>query len=78
MKKNLLIVAALVAGLAWTSCSEDKSEEIVEDSKLEMSILDPIVTTYADGVVVPTYKSLKEKNEALYDAVSALCAWTRC
>ena len=74
MKKNLLMVAALAAGLAWTSCSEDKSEEIVEDSKLEMSILDPIVTTYADGVVVPTYKSLKEKNEALYDAVSALCA----
>jgi len=74
MKKNLLMVAALAAGLAWTSCSEDKSEEIVTDSKLEMSILDPIVTTYADGVVVPTYKSLKEKNEALYDAVSALCA----
>ena len=74
MKKNLLMVAALAAGLAWTSCSEDKSEEIVMDDKLEMSVLDPIVTTYADGVVVPTYKSLKEKNEALYDAVSALCA----
>ena len=74
MKKNLFFVAALAAGLSLMSCSEDKSESIVDDSKLDMSVLDPIVTTYADGVVVPTYKSLKEKNEALYDAVSALCA----
>lgn len=74
MKKNLFFVAALAAGLSLMSCSEDKSEEIVDDSKLEMSVLDPIVTTYADGVVVPTYQSLMEKNGALYDAVSALCA----
>lgn len=74
MKKNLLIVAAMAAGLSLTSCSEDKSEEIVEDSKLEMTVLDPIVTTYADGVVIPTYKALMEKNGALYDAVSELCA----
>lgn len=73
MKKNLFFVAALTAGLSLISCSEDKSEEIVKDNKLEMSILDPIVTTYADGVVLPTYKSLMEKNEALFDAVSALC-----
>lgn len=74
MKKNLFLVAALAAGLSLVACSEDKSEEIVENDKLEMSVLDPIVTTYADGVVVPTYESLKEKNEALYEAVSALCA----
>ena len=36
------------------------------------AVLDPVVKQYVDGVVVPTYKSLKEKNEALYDAVVAL------
>ncbi|MBQ8441748.1 MAG: peptidase M75 [Bacteroides sp.] len=74
MRKNLFLVAALAAGLSLVACSEDKSEEIVENDKLEMSILDPIVTTYADSVVVPTYEALMEMNGALYDAVAALCA----
>ena len=34
-------------------------------------VLDPIVTHYVDHVVLPTYKELKEKNEALYAAVQA-------
>ena len=73
MKKNLFLVAALAVGLSLAACSEDKSEEIVEKDKLEMSLLDPIVKTYADGVVLPTYQSLMKKNEALYEKVSALC-----
>lgn len=74
MKKNVFYVAALAVGLSFAACSDDKSEEEVLNDKLEMSVLDPIVTNYADAVVLPTYRSLKKKNEALYDAVSALCA----
>jgi len=36
------------------------------------AVLNPVVTQYVDAVVVPTYKSLKEKNDALYNAVIAL------
>ena len=74
MKKNLFYVAALAVGLSFAACSDDKSEVMEENDKLEMSVLDPIVTNYADEVVLPTYKSLMEKNEALYEKVSALCA----
>lgn len=35
------------------------------------SRLDAIIAQYVDYVVLPTYKSLKEENEALFDAVSA-------
>jgi uncharacterized iron-regulated protein len=34
--------------------------------------LSPIINNYVDVVVLPTYKDLKEKNEALYNAVKAL------
>jgi uncharacterized iron-regulated protein len=34
--------------------------------------LSPIIDNYVDVVVLPTYKDLKEKNEALYNAVKAL------
>jgi hypothetical protein len=36
--------------------------------------LSPIINNYVDVVVLPTYKDLKEKNEALYNAVQALAA----
>ena len=36
------------------------------------AVLNPVVMQYVDAVVVPTYKSLKEKNDALYNAVIAL------
>ena len=36
------------------------------------AVLNPVVTQYVDAVVVPTYKSLKEKNDALYNAVIVL------
>ena len=74
MKKNLFMAAALAVGLSFAACSEDKSEAIEEKDTLDMAVLDPIVTNYADAVVVPTYQSLKERNEDLYDAVAALCA----
>lgn len=75
MKKSLFFVAALAAGLSLASCSDDKSDNPGEENgKLDISVLDPIVTNYADVVVVPTYKTLKEKNEALYEAVATLCA----
>ena len=36
------------------------------------AVLNPVVTRYVDAEVVPTYKNLKEKNDALYNAVIAL------
>ena len=36
------------------------------------AVLNPVVMQYVDAVVVPTYKSFKEKNDALYNAVIAL------
>ena len=36
------------------------------------AVLNPVVTRHVDAVVVPTYKNLKEKNDALYNAVIAL------
>ena len=74
MKKNLFMAAALAVGLSFAACSEDKSEAIEVQDKLDMALLDPIVTNYADVVVVPTYNALMQKNEDLYDAVSDLCA----
>lgn len=74
MKKNVFYVAALAAGLSLAACSDDKSDNgITEVEKLELEVLDPIVNQYADGVVLPTYKSLKEKNTTLYEAVTELC-----
>ena len=34
--------------------------------------LDPIVKQYVDAVVLPTYKDLKEQNDALYDVIAKL------
>ena len=34
-------------------------------------VLDPVVSTYVDVVVLPTYKDLKDKNQLLYDAIYA-------
>lgn len=74
MKKNVFYVVALAAGLSLAACSDDKSDNgITEVEKLELEVLDPIVNQYADGVVLPTYKSLKEKNTTLYEAVTELC-----
>lgn len=41
-------------------------QHISDDARLS-----PVVTQYVDGVVLPTYKALKEKNEALDTAVKA-------
>ena len=75
MRKYLFFIAALAAGMSFTACGDDKSEGGDNGStKLEMSVLEPVVDNYADAVVLPTYKALMEKNSALYDAVAALCA----
>lgn len=75
MRKYLFFIAALAAGMSFTACGDDKSEGGDDGStKLEMSVLEPVVDNYADAVVLPTYKALMEKNAALYDAVAALCA----
>ncbi len=36
------------------------------------AVLEPIVQNYVDVVVLPTYKNLKEKNDALYNAIVTL------
>ena len=44
----------------------DRTGEINTDE-----VLDPVVSTYVDVVVLPTYKDLKDKNQLLYNAVYA-------
>ena len=76
MRKNIFYVAALAAGLCGglTACSDSDNDNAGAGEVLDMDLLDPIVTNYADNVVMPTYEALVEKNTALYNAVNALCA----
>ena len=49
-----------------------KAAKAIQDIPPAAVTLNPVVTQYVDAVVVPTYKSLKEKNDALYNAVIVL------
>ena len=74
MKKILSLMAALAVSFSLASCSDDKNDDHNNNKQqLDISALNPIVENYADVVVLPTYKALKEDNEALYAAVLALC-----
>ena len=75
MKKNSFYVAALAVSLSlgFTSCEDDENNDNDVVEVLDMAVLNPIVSNYADAVVMPTYKALVEKNTALYNAVNALC-----
>lgn len=81
MKKTFLtkLCLGMFAVSALFSCGKDKDKEDDGNeatSKIEVSdeTMDAIVTNYVDVVVLPTYKTLAEKNSALYDAVVALQA----
>ena len=81
MKKNYLWMSLLVFGVALFSvaCSgNDDPAPVdptpvspVDDSYISMADLDAAVNQYVDGVVLPTYKTLQEKNAALFEAVEA-------
>ena len=74
MKKNLLMSGLVMMGLfAFTACSssnddkkDDKKEIVIQDAEY-----DAIINQYVDNVVMPTYRDLKTKNSALYNAVVA-------
>ena len=72
MKKNLLMSGLVMMGLfAFTACSSsnDDKKEDAETSFIQDSEYDAIINQYVDNVVMPTYRELKQKNSALYDAV---------
>lgn len=75
MKKVLFLAAALAVAISFASCDKNNNNEGKKvKQKVDISVLDPIVKNYADVVVLPTYKHLKECNDALFTAVSELCA----
>lgn len=67
-------IASAEAKAAQAACGE--LYDVLEGSKnkieaLDASALKEAVDNYVDEVVLPTYKNLKEKNEALYEAAKA-------
>lgn len=74
MRKILFLMAAFATSFAMMSCSNDNNDDKNKTKQqLDISVLNPIVENYADVVVLPTYKTLKDYNDTLYAAVSALC-----
>ena len=67
-------VAAIKACEELESVLDKELKPYIRDNSAINSneALDPIVGNYVEVVVLPTYKELKEKNSALYDAVVAL------
>jgi len=75
MKKQLFMMGLAMMGLCtFTACSsssdDDKKPETQEVTILD-SEYDAIINQYVDNVVMPTYRDLKTKNSALYNAVVA-------
>ena len=70
-------IATTESARAITACTE-LAELLGDDLKAEFTSrkytaaeLDPIITQYVDGVILPTYKKLMEKVSVLNDAVQA-------
>ena len=66
------------AALSLTACGDDNndnpSENWGEAIETTDEALDPVVRSYVENVVVPTYTDLVAKNQALYDAVNEFAA----
>ncbi len=75
MKKNFFLVALCAIGitLSFTACSDSDNDSngTTWGDPIETSdeALDPVVASYVNNVVIPTYADLVAKNSALYDAV---------
>jgi len=75
MKKNLFMMGLAMMGLAtFTACSSSKDDDKKDETEtvtIQDSEYDAIINQYVDNVVMPTYRELKTKNSALYNAVVA-------
>ena len=73
MKKTKRIARLFLLGalcLGFVSCSDDEKKSDVDNNGVMKSIVD----TYIDDVVFPTYKSLANNAQTLYDACQTLYA----
>ena len=77
MKKffRFAVFAMMLAPVALTSCDDD-DDKGGDGNGVSVSRAEEVVVTtqYVNAVVEPIYKDLKEKNQALYEAVLALQA----
>ena len=76
MKKQLFMMGLAMMGLCtFTACSSSSDDDKKNDESQEVTIqdseYDAIINQYVDNVVMPTYRDLKTKNSALYNAVVA-------
>lgn len=75
MKKQLFLMGLAMMGLctftACSSSSDDDKKPETQEVTIQDSEYDAIINQYVDNVVMPTYRDLKTKNSALYNAVVA-------
>ena len=76
MKKQLFMMGLAMMGLCtFTACSSSSDDDKKNDESQEVTIqdseYDAIINQYVENVVMPTYRDLKTKNCALYNAVVA-------
>ena len=60
---------AVTACAALKTLIQDRLIAYLDDKQKDNAELDLIVSQFVDGVILPTYKDLKEKNDLLYAAV---------
>jgi len=69
MKKvTMAFVAIAIAAITFTSCSKD-SDSV--EREVETYDYSPILTTYVDQTILPTYKSMKDNSKILLEKVQA-------
>jgi predicted lipoprotein len=76
-KKNLLLPFLLSMGLFMfsVSCSEDDPDPNNEDEGVvSVEVMDKVIATYVDKVVIPTYADMEDKVGKLKAAVDAFLA----
>ena len=75
MNKKLFTMSLAMMGLctftACSSSSDDDKKPETQEVTIQDSEYDAIINQYVDNVVMPTYRDLKTKNSALYNAVVA-------
>lgn len=75
MKKQFFMMGLAMMGLctftACSSSSDDDKKPETQEVTIQDSEYDAIINQYVDNVVMPTYRDLKTKNSALYNAVVA-------
>ena len=66
-----LAMMGLCTFTACSSSSDDDKKPETQEVTIQDSEYDAIINQYVDNVVMPTYRDLKTKNSALYNAVVA-------